>query len=169
MNNHLKLPNSLLKCSINSLISNQIKLISTTSTLNHRQAGRYKTTRDRSRGLTYEQSFKPCDIGVNKSFTSFNSANLWEGHRRGDTLVEDILIRKTVNGFFPTYLISDVVIKRRANTIYLSLLINNQLRPEKVYFLVGFTEQILSYVLKCPVKLEVQTGYSARSLIVKYI
>lgn len=152
-----------------SLTLNQSKSISTASILNARQAGRYKVTKDRSFPLTYEMSFKPDQIGVSKSWTSFNSANLWEGLRRGDTLVEDILIRKIVTGFWPQYVMGDVVIKRRANVIYLAFFVTSRLRAEKVYFLVGFTEQILSYLLKCPVKLEIQSGTTIKSMYVKYI
>lgn len=108
-------------------------------------------------------------IGVAKSWTSHNSANLWEGLRRSETLVEDILIRKIVNGFWPTYVMGDVVIKRRANMVYLAFFIQSRLKPEKAYFLAGFTEQILSYLLKCPVKLEVQSGTQSKSMIIKYI
>lgn len=151
------------------LIFNQSRSISTTAILNKRQAGRYHTTKNRSLGLTYEQSFKPHMIGVTKNWTSLNSSNLWEGLRRSETLVEDILIRKIVNGFWPTFVMGDVVIKRRANMVFIAFFIQQRLKPERAYFLTGFTEQILSYLLKCPVKLEVQAGTQAKSMIIKYI
>ena len=151
------------------VIFNQNRPISTTAALNKRQAGRYHTTKNRSLGLTYEQSFKPHMIGVTKGWTSHNSANLWEGLRRSETLVEDLLIRKIVTGFWPTFVMGDVVIKRRANMVFLAFFIQSRIKPERVYFLTGFTEQILSYLLKCPVKLEVQTGTQPKSMIVKYI
>lgn len=161
--------NLILKESLNNFQFNEIRSISNSSILNSRQAGRYKTTRNRSLPLTYEQSYKPHQIAVTKNWTSFNSSNLWEGLRRSETLVEDVLIRKIVNGFWPQILMGDVIIKRRANVIYLAFFVAKRIRPEKMYFLTGFTEQILSYLLKCPVKLEIQTGTNVKSMIVKYI
>lgn len=160
---------SLLREPLNRSAALQHRPISTSAILNKRKAGRYHTTNNRSLGLTYEQSFKPDMIGVRKGWTSHNSSNLWEGLRRSETLVEDILIRKIVNGFWPQLVMGDVVIKRRANMVYLAFFIASRLKPEKVYFLAGFTEQILSYLLKCPVKLEVQSGTHPKSMIIKYI
>ena len=155
-----------LQCSV---FSNQTRLISTTAVLNKRKAGRYKTTKTRTFGLTYEQSFKPDMIGVTKSWTSFNSANLWEGLRRGETLVEDILIRKIITGFWPQFVVGDIIIKRRANVIFIAFFVNVKVSREKIYFLAGFTEQILGYLLKCPIKIELETSTGPKSLIVKYI
>ena len=42
------------------------------------------------------------------------------------------------------------------NYLFFVGIINKQLTARKVYFLIGYTEEMLSYWLKCPVKLELQ-------------
>ena len=41
--------------------------------------------------------------------------------------------------------------------------------PEKFYFLLGYTEELLSNWLKCPVKLEIQTVPNRESVTYKYV
>jgi small subunit ribosomal protein S24 len=45
------------------------------------------------------------------------------------------------------------------NMIYIGALVLRSLaiQPRKIYFLVGYTEELLSCLLSCPVKLEIQT------------
>lgn len=134
-----------------------------------KKAGRHKTTIKRDKPLTYEQANKPDQIGVRKSWNSFNTSGLLEGLRQSETAQEDILIRKFVHGTWPKILQSDVIIKRRANQIILSFMALRIVSPVKMYFLIGYTEEILSYILKCIVRIELQTVQDSNDLTYKYI
>lgn len=73
-------------------------------------------------------------------------------------------------GTWHTNLASEVVIKRRYNVITLSFLVAmDRLLPRQVYFLQGYTEELLSNWLKCPVKVELQTVDSFDDVIFKKI
>jgi hypothetical protein len=54
----LFLPKNILKCNLH-----------TSAAMNKIQAGRYKVTRDRSKPLTYEQSFWPEQIAIKKGMS----------------------------------------------------------------------------------------------------
>lgn len=108
-------------------------------------------------------------IGVRKSWNSFNTSALVDGIRTAETSQEDILIRKFVHGTWPKLLASDVIIKRRANQIILNFIAVRMISPSKFYFLVGYTEEVLSYLLKSIVKIELQTCDEASDLTYKYI
>ena len=45
----------------------------------------------------------------------------------------------------------------------------NQLTPRKIYFLIGYTEEMLSQWLKCPTKLELQLVENPKDVIYKYV
>jgi hypothetical protein len=63
-----------------------------------------------------------------------------------------------------------VVIKRRGNAIYIACLVTKQGQStQRMYWIVGYTEELLSHTLKQPVKLELQTIGSDKDLIFKYI
>lgn len=92
--------------------------------------------------------------------------------RRGETVIEDSFIRDFMQGTWHRILASDVIIKRRHNTIYLAMYVENRQYKSflsKIYFLVGYTEELLSCLLKCPVKLELQTVESVQDMTFKYI
>lgn len=74
-------------------------------------------------------------------------------------------------GTFPQLLLSQVIIKRRYNMIYIGALVFRRaaIHPRKIYFLVGYTEELLSCLLSCPVKLEIQTVYSQEDVVFRYI
>ena len=59
-----------------------------------------------------------------------------------------------------------LVIKRRGNVVYVSgfMVPKSHTRIDKVYWLHGFTEEILSCLLKQPVKLELQFVRSENDL-----
>lgn len=137
--------------------------------LNTKRAGRHRTSRKRDKPLTYEESLKPDQIGVRKSFNSLNTSGLLDGIRTAETSHEDLFIRKFVHGTWPKLLASDVIIKRRANQIIISFMAVRMTAPTKMYFLIGYTEEILSYVLKSIVKLEIQTIADRSDLTYKYI
>lgn len=70
--------------------------------------------------------------------------------------MDDIIIRKFVEGVMHDVLESEVVIKRRANRIILVFLVRRE-NIQKFYFLVGFTEKLLTELLGCIVKVEAQS------------
>lgn len=83
--------------------------------------------------------------------------SLWASER----LVDDIMIRKLVEGVMHEFLESEVVIKRRANIVILVFLVSIYGDLKKFYFLVGFIEKLLTELLGCIVKVEAQS-YSGR-------
>ena len=83
--------------------------------------------------------------------------------------IEDMFIRKFVNGTFPKIVKSEVMIKRQHNLIRIAFLIDRMERKNKVYFLIGYAEELLSFWLKCPVKLELQSIEAESDIIFKYV
>lgn len=72
------------------------------------------------------------------------------------------MIRKFVEGVMHDFLESEVVIKRRANCIVLVVLVSIDADIRKFYFLVGFTEKLLTELLGCIVKVEAQSSIGKR-------
>jgi small subunit ribosomal protein S24 len=151
------------------LLSSQIAGIHTTNVLAIKTAGRHKVTVKRDKPLTYEQANKPDMIGVRKSWNSFNTSGLYDATQTAEVTHEDIFIRKFIHGTWPKLLASDVIIKRRGNQIVLNFMTIRMTSPMSMYFLIGYTEEILSYILKSVVKLEIQTIEDANDLTYKYI
>lgn len=142
------------------------------------KAGRYKVTVDRSKPLTYEMAFRPDQIGRRKGFNSFNTAQLEGTFRQKEEIgqdlpykmfIEDMFIRRFMRGTWPECLETQLIIKRQHNMIRIAGIINRSLLPKKIYFLIGYTEEMLSLWLKCPVKLELQSVPSAEAVVYKYI
>ena len=48
-------------------------------------------------------------------------------------------------------------------------LVVRTISARKMYFLLGYSEELLSYILKCPVKMEIQTVEERRDVVFKYI
>lgn len=69
------------------------------------------------------------------------------------------MIRKFVEGVLHDFLKSEVVIKRKANRINLVFIVSKEGDLTKFYFLVGFTEKLLSELLGCVVKIESQSAF----------
>lgn len=88
------------------------------------------------------------------SLTGSLKGSLWAS----DRLLDDIMIRKFVEGVMHGFLESEVVIKRRANRIILIFLVSIHEDIRKFYFLVGFTEKLLTELLGCIVKVEAQSS-----------
>ena len=84
-------------------------------------------------------------------------------------LVEDLFIRKFMVGTFPEMIKSEVMIKRQHNLIRIACIIEKGKNQKQIYFLIGYTEEFLSFWLKCPVKLELQAIDSENDMIFKYI
>jgi len=120
---------------------------------------RPKLSKNQSIKLNYEQSQFANFIGVTKSWNSWNTSNLVESKRQAETTYDDILIRKFIYGTWHDLIASEIIIKRRFNTIDIGLLISKRkkLAPRQIYFLSGYTEELLSALLKCVVKVELQS------------
>ncbi|XP_076459534.1 small ribosomal subunit protein uS3m-like [Babylonia areolata] len=145
---------------------------STTCALKNIRAGVPKATINRDKPLTYEQAQAPYRIGVTKGWNSWHTANLAKegfGARAAERTFEDILIRKFIKGTWPGLFASEVIVKRRHNLVVVAGLVFQQLTPRKQYFLIGYSEEMLSYLLKCPVKLEIQTVKEKSDVIFKKI
>ena len=65
--------------------------------------------------------------------------------------------------------VSPVIIKRRYNQIIVSMITERKQPARKIYFLIGYSEELLSCLLNCAVKLEIQTVASKSDVIFKRI
>merc|ERR1712141_956001 len=125
-------------------------------------AGKYKVTINRNKPLTYEMAITPREIAVKKGFNSINSAQLEGTFMKREEigqdlphkmLVEDLFIRKFMSGTWPEAFESEIIIKRHHNLVRIASIINRKsMRARQIYFLIGYSEEILSYWLKCPVE-----------------
>lgn len=97
------------------------------------------------------------------------TATLLDGQRAAETAVEDVFIRRFVTGTWHDQFCSEIIIKRQHNLIRIAGIIKQGLAVRKMYFLIGYTEELLSNWLQCPVKLELQTVENKESTIFKYI
>lgn len=132
-------------------------------------AGRHRPSERQDKPLTYEQANPPYRIAHRKSWNSWNTSNLLDGIRRSETATEDFFIRRFMAGTWHRLFLTEVIIKRRGNMIVIGGIVLQSLHPRKMYFLIGYSEEILSYVLKCPVKLELQTVADRKDVVFKYI
>uniref|UniRef100_A0A1B6CNS6 28S ribosomal protein S24, mitochondrial n=1 Tax=Clastoptera arizonana TaxID=38151 RepID=A0A1B6CNS6_9HEMI len=147
----------------------QKRSIQVTSSCQKKQAGRYKRSPKGDKPLTYEMANPPEVIAQLKSWNSWNTSNLDGGLRPAETAVEDEFIRRFVTGTWHNLFVSEIIIKRQHNLIRIAGIINRILLPRKIYFLIGYTEELLSYWLQCPVKLELQTVDHKKDVVFKYI
>lgn len=132
-------------------------------------AARPKRTKYKTNAVSWEQINPAHYIFVRKGYLSYNTSNLWGETRNGQTAAEDLFIRKFMEGTWLFYLVSPIIIKRRANMIFLSAFFHLSGNPQQFYFLQGYTETILSYYLKCPVKLDLQTVNDPNDLVVTHV
>ncbi|XP_029668874.1 28S ribosomal protein S24, mitochondrial isoform X1 [Formica exsecta] len=137
--------------------------------LNKSQSGRYKVTLKRDRPLTYEMANPPHYLAHRKSWNSWNTSNIKDGNRPSETAVEDMFIRQFMKGTWHNLFASEVIIKRQHNIIRIAGIITRTIAPYKIYFLTGYTEELLSYWLQCPIKIELVTTDSKKDVIFKYI
>lgn len=87
----------------------------------------------------------------------FLLGNLKGEEGAAERTVEDVFLRKFMFGTFHGCLANEIVIKRRGNMLIICALMLQRLPPQKFYFLIGYSESLLSHFYKCPVKLEIQT------------
>jgi small subunit ribosomal protein S24 len=64
---------------------------------------------------------------------------------------------------------SEVIIKRQHNIIRIAGIVRQGISGRKMYFLIGYCEELLSFWLQCPVKLELQTVGEKKDVTFKYI
>ncbi|XP_072310362.1 small ribosomal subunit protein uS3m [Eucyclogobius newberryi] len=107
--------------------------------------------------LTYEQAHPPHQIGHRKGWLSQHSSNLKGESGAAERTIEDVFIRRFMFGTFHGCLAAEIVIKRRGNVLIVCAVMIQKLPPQKFYFLIGYSESLLSHFYKCPVKLEIQT------------
>ena len=93
-------------------------------------------------------------------------------------------------GTWHSLVVSEVIIKRQFNHIRVAAIIRQGISSRKMYFLLGkisniymlkfcvkqlyllilgYTEEMLSYWLQCPITLELQTTPDKKDVIFKYI
>lgn len=156
----------------NDLISTPNKRLMYTFRLSNKivrntHATRPRKTKNNSTDLTYEQSQFAEKLGITKSWNSWNTSNLLEGKRQAENSIEDFTLRKFIYGTFHGALASEIIIKRRFNTIDISFLsrLPKGFQSQKIYFLVGYSETILAALFKCVVKINVQTIKNNKDLI----
>ncbi|NXV71623.1 RT24 protein, partial [Atlantisia rogersi] len=107
--------------------------------------------------VTYEQAHAPHHIAQRKGWLSLHTGNLSGEPGAADRALEDAFLRRFLHGTFPGLLADQVVLKRRANLLLVCAVLLRALAPAKLYFLLGYTETLLSHFYKCPVRLELQT------------
>lgn len=107
--------------------------------------------------LTYEQAYHPHHIAHRKGWLSQHTSNLKGEQGAAERTVEDVFIRRFMFGTFHGCLADEVVIKRRGNMLMVCALMLQKMPPQKFYFLIGYSESLLSHFYKCPVKLDIQT------------
>lgn len=96
-------------------------------------------------------------------------ANIDGGLRSSEIAVDDLFIRKFMTGTWHNLFVSEIIIKRQYNIIRITGIIRRSINSRKMYFLIGYTEELLSFWLQCPVKLELQTVADKKDVIFKYI
>ncbi|XP_036383759.1 28S ribosomal protein S24, mitochondrial [Megalops cyprinoides] len=107
--------------------------------------------------VTYEQANPPHYIAHRKGWLSHHTSNLEGEEGAAERTIEDVFVRRFIYGTFHGCLANEVVVKRRGNMLVICALLLQKLPPQKFYFLIGYTETLLSHFYKCPVKMEVQT------------
>ncbi|XP_022448869.1 28S ribosomal protein S24, mitochondrial [Delphinapterus leucas] len=117
--------------------------------------------------VTYEEAHAPHHIAHRKGWLSLHTGNLDGEDHAAERTVEDVFLRKFMLGTFPGCLADQLVLKRRANQVEICALVLRQLPAHKFYFLVGYSETLLSHFYKCPVHLHLQTVPS--KVVYKYI
>ncbi|XP_050441020.1 28S ribosomal protein S24, mitochondrial [Adelges cooleyi] len=135
----------------------------------HVQAARYKRSIKGNKPLTYEMAGPPHTIAHIKSWNSWNTCNMLDGLRPAETAIEDEFIRRFIVGTWHDLIASEIIIKRQHNIIRIAAIAVQKISVTKMYFLIGYTEELLSYWLQCPIKLEFQTVEDRKNVVFKYI
>ncbi|KAM4678039.1 small ribosomal subunit protein uS3m [Discoglossus pictus] len=144
----------------------QTRCIQTTSVCLKNRAARVKVGKG-DKPVTYEEAHPPHFIAHRKGWLSQHTSNLDGEDGAAERTIEDVFIRRFIFGTFHGCLANEIVIKRRANLLIICAIVIRKLPVQKIYFLIGYTETLLSYLYKCPVKMEVQTV--EEKVIYKYL
>lgn len=94
---------------------------------------------------------------LNNPLDFFPAGNLKGEGGAAERVIEDMFIRRFMFGTFHGCLANEIVIKRRGNILIVCAMMLQKMQPSKFYFLIGYSEYLLSHLYKCPVKLEIQT------------
>ena len=108
-------------------------------------------------------------IAETKLFYFYLGNLIGETQFTAQTTYEDVFIRKFVFGTWPTLFASEIIIKRRQNMIIICGIVTQDAAPRSMYFLKGYTEELLSLFLKRPVKMEIQSVTSLKDMHFKMI
>ncbi|KAI1712321.1 mitochondrial ribosome subunit s24 domain-containing protein [Ditylenchus destructor] len=156
--------------SVNSTaVPNSTRSLSTSAALCYNSSGKYKKSMRKDFPLSYERYRKPWHIGVSKSWMTFNTSSLEEFRQTAETggggapivVAQDEAVRRLIRGIFHDFLSmdgSEFVFKRRGNVLYITgfFCYKRWVNWKKIYWLWGFTEEMLANLLKQPVKFELQ-------------
>lgn len=82
---------------------------------------------------------------------------------------EDDFIRRFILGTWYKIWISEVVIKRQHNNIAICGVVVPLPSAKTVHFLIGYSEELLSHLFQCNVKVWVQAVNSKPNLIYKHV
>ncbi|XP_044262347.1 28S ribosomal protein S24, mitochondrial [Tribolium madens] len=145
------------------------RLLHTSTVCPKSQSGRYRITPRKDLALTYEMANPPHQIAHRKTWNSWNTSNLEGGLRASETAIEDVFIRKFMTGTWHALFLSEIIIKRQHNIIRIAGIVRRSVSARKMYFLIGYTEELLSFWLQSPVKVELQTVGDKRDVVFKYI
>jgi len=74
-----------------------------------------------------------------------------------------------MSGTWHGLFVSEIIIKRRHNLIVIAGFVNQLHHPTKIYFLKGYTEELLSHLLRRPIRVEVQSVEHHRDVLFKWI
>ncbi|XP_071857288.1 mitochondrial ribosomal protein S24 [Bombus fervidus] len=140
------------------------------STVLHKtQAGRYRPKPKVIQPLTYEMAYAPHEIAAKKSWNSWNTSNIKDGNRPSETAMEDLFIRNFIQGTWHGLFASEIIIKRQHNIIRIAGIVVRKVPPVKMHFLIGYSEELLSCWLHCPVKMEIVTIKDRDEVVYKII
>lgn len=104
------------------------------------------------------------------TITTVLAANLFEENKRTpETTFDDVFIRRFMKGTWHGLLQSEIIIKRRHNMIVIAGIVLTPHLVRKLYFLQGYTEELLSHLFKMPVKVEIQTVMDRKDMAFKYV
>ncbi|XP_034185375.1 mitochondrial ribosomal protein S24 [Osmia lignaria lignaria] len=157
---------------VNILLNQNVitrRCLHASAVLNKTQAGHYRPKTRVKQPLTYEMANPPYQIAARKSWNSWNTSSIKDGNRISETAIEDMFIRSFMQGTWHGFFLSEIIIKRQHNVIRIAGIIIRRLTPIKIYFLIGYTEELLSYWLHCPVKLELVSTENKDDVIYKII
>ena len=138
------------------------------SVLLKKKAGRIQQSKLRNKPITYEMSFKPERIQHQKGWLSFNTSNLHGEDNAHQMAYEDLFIRKFIYGTFYRLTVSEIVLKRRLNILDIIMFVNRNTNTVKYQYLVSYTEEILSKLLRYNVKVHLLLA-SQEDMIYKYV